>query len=163
VVVLVAHPVPAAEQPISDAAGQAKELPPGEVAAAAPGPADVAAVSMCAQGSRCTLVWRVSVNTVADSMRRQGLKGRKVKHNRGLTRQDRTAPKFPDLLRRDFSAAAANLKWVGDITEIPTDKGKLYLATVLDLCSGRLLAAPTSDNPNAAVLADEPILRSSPL
>jgi len=38
----------------------------------------------------------VSVNTVADSMRRQGLRGRKVKRNKGLTRQDKTAPKFPD-------------------------------------------------------------------
>ncbi len=65
--------------------------------------------------SNSTLVWRVSVNTVADSMRRQGLRGRKVKRNRGLTRQDRTAAKFPDLLKRDFTAAAANLRWVGDM------------------------------------------------
>jgi hypothetical protein len=39
--------------------------------------------------------WTVSVNTVADSMRRQGLQGRKPKRRRGLTRQDRSAPKFP--------------------------------------------------------------------
>ncbi len=57
--------------------------------------------------------WSVSVNTVADSMRRQGLQGRKPKHSKGLTRQDRTAPKFPDLLKRDFSAPAPNLKWWG--------------------------------------------------
>jgi len=101
-----------------------------------------------------TLIWRVSVNTVADSMRRQGLKGRKVKRNRGLTRQDRTKAKFPDLLKRDFTAAAANSKWVGDITEIPTNEGKLYMATVLDLCSRRLLAAPTSDHPNAELAMD---------
>ena len=37
----------------------------------------------------------VSVNTVADSMRRQGLQGRKPKRRRGLTRQDKSAPKFP--------------------------------------------------------------------
>jgi len=77
------------------------------------------------------VAWRVSVNTVADSMRRQGLKGRKVKRNRGLTRQDKTAPKFPDLLKRDFTAATINTRWVGDITEIPTAEGKLYLATVI--------------------------------
>jgi transposase InsO family protein len=64
--------------------------------------------------------WTVSVNTVADSMRRQGLQGRKPKRRRGLTRQDRSAPKFPDLLHRDFTAAAPNVKWCGDITEIPT-------------------------------------------
>jgi hypothetical protein len=75
----------------------------------------------------------VSVNTVADSMRRQGLAGRKPKRRRGLTRQDRTAPKFPDLVNRDFSAPAPNVKWCGDITEIPTEEGKLFMATVLDL------------------------------
>ena len=52
--------------------------------------------------------WRVGVNTVADSMRRQGLQGRKPKRRRGLTRQDKAAPKFPDLVRRDFTAAAPN-------------------------------------------------------
>jgi len=100
------------------------------------------------------LPWRVSVNTVADSMRRQGLRGRKVKRNRGLTRQDKTAPKFGDLLKRDFTAAAVNTRWVGDITEIPTAEGKLYLATVIDLCSRRLLAAPTSEHPNAELACD---------
>ena len=100
------------------------------------------------------LPWRVSVNTVADSMRRQGLQGRKVKRNRGLTRQDKTAPKFPDLLKRDFTAATINARWVGDITEIPTAEGKLFMATVIDLCSRRLLAAPTSEHPNAELVCD---------
>jgi len=97
---------------------------------------------------------RVSVNTVADSMRRQGLVARVVKRRKGLTRQDKTAPTFPDLLRRDFTAAGPNLRWVGDMTEIPTDEGKLYLASVIDLCSRRLLAAPTSDHPNAQLACD---------
>jgi transposase InsO family protein len=98
--------------------------------------------------------WRVGENTVADSMRRQCLFGRKPKRSRGLTKQDKTAPKFPDLLRRDFSAAAPNRKWCGDITEIPTGEGKLYLATVLDLYSRRLLACPISEHPNAELAAD---------
>jgi len=82
------------------------------------------------------LAWKVSVNTVADSMRRQGLKGRKVKRNRGLTRQDKTAPKFCDLLKRDFTAAAINTRWVGDITEIPTAEGKLYLLVTWNQMAG---------------------------
>ena len=98
--------------------------------------------------------WSVSVNTVADSMRRQGLAGRKPKRRKGLTKQDREAPKFPDLLKRDFTAPAPNVTWCGDITEIPTDEGKLYLATVLDLFSRRLLACPTSEHPNAELACD---------
>ncbi len=88
--------------------------------------------------------WVVSEKTVADSMRRQGLVARKVKHGKGLTVQDKTAPKFPDLVKRDFTAPAPNLKWCGDITEIPTADEKLYLATVIELYSRRLLAAATS-------------------
>ena len=98
--------------------------------------------------------WSISVNTVADSMRRQGLQGRKPKHSKGLTRQDKKAPKFADLLRRDFSASAPNVKWCGDMTEIPTDEGKLYMATVLDLFSRRLLACPTSEHPDAELACD---------
>ena len=51
--------------------------------------------------------WMVTEKTVADSMRRQGLVARKVKRRRGLTKQDKTAPKFPDLVNRDFTAAGA--------------------------------------------------------
>jgi len=95
--------------------------------------------------------WAVSEKTVADSMRRQGLVARIIKRRNGLTRQDKTAPKFPDLVRRDFTATAPNTKWVGDITEIPTGSGKLYLATVIDLYSRRLLGAATSRHPDAAL------------
>ena len=93
--------------------------------------------------------WVVSEKTVAGSMRRQGLVARKIKRRNGLTRQDKTAPKFPDLVKRDFAADASNLKWVGDMTEIPTAAGKLYLATVIDLFSRKLLGAATGLHPDA--------------
>ena len=93
--------------------------------------------------------WTVSEKTVAGSMRRQGLVARRIKRRNGLTRQDTTAPKFPDLIRRDFTADRPNARWVGDITEIPTAAGKLYLATVIDLYSRRLLGAATSLHPDA--------------
>ena len=64
--------------------------------------------------------WEVSEKTVADSMRRQGLVARRIRRRNGLTRQDKTAAKFPDLLKRDFTAPAPNARWVGDMTEIPT-------------------------------------------
>ena len=71
--------------------------------------------------------WRVSEKTVADSMRRQGLVARRIMRLSGLTRQDKTAPKFADPLRRDFSAPTADARRVGDTTEIPTATGKLDL------------------------------------
>ena len=97
--------------------------------------------------------WVVSEKTVADSMRSQGLLARRIKRRNGLTRQDKTAPKFPDLLKRDFTAQRQDARWVGDMTEIPTGvdgKGpKLYLATVIDLFSRRLLGAATGLHPDA--------------
>ncbi len=92
----------------------------------------------------------VGENTVAASMRRQGLVARQPnRRKRGLTRQDRTKVPFADLLNRHFSAAAPNLRWVGDITEIPTEEAKLYLATVIDLFSRRLLGYATGLHPDA--------------
>lgn len=83
--------------------------------------------------------WEVSVNTVAASMARQGLVGRSPKRKRrSLTRPDKAAAPIPDLIRRDFTAEKPDQRWCGDLTEVPTDDGKLYLATVLDLASRRL-------------------------
>lgn len=98
--------------------------------------------------------WKVSEKTVADSMRCQGLVARIIKRRKGLTKQDKKAPKFPDLVQRDFTACLPNTTWVGDITEIPTVKGKLYLATVIDLFSRRLLGAATSLHPDANLACD---------
>ena len=40
---------------------------------------------------------------------------------------------MPDLLKRDFTAPAANQRYVGDITYLPLSDGEnLYLATVID-------------------------------
>ncbi len=93
--------------------------------------------------------WRVSVKTVADSMRRQQLIASRIQRRNGLARQDKTAPKFPDLLERDFTAQLQNSGWVGDMTEIPTAAGKLYLATVIDLYCRRMLGAARSLHPDA--------------
>jgi transposase InsO family protein len=95
--------------------------------------------------------WRLSVNTVAASMVRQGLAGRVKRRRKNLTRQDKKARPFPDKLKRDFSAPAPDVKWCGDMTEIPTDEGKLYLSTAIDLFSRRLLGYATSNHPDAVL------------
>ncbi|MEN8652546.1 IS3 family transposase [Streptomyces sp. 21So2-11] len=82
--------------------------------------------------------WRISVNTVAKVMADLGLAGRKIRRRRCLTRQGKR-PAAPDFVKRDFTAEEPDLVWVGDMTEIVTGEGKLYLATVIDLYSRRLL------------------------
>jgi transposase InsO family protein len=82
--------------------------------------------------------WRISVNTVAKLMAELGLVARVVRRRAGLRRPGKR-PAAPDWLRRDFSAPAPDTIWAGDMTQIETGEGKLYLATVIDLYSRRLL------------------------
>jgi putative transposase len=94
--------------------------------------------------------WRVSKKSVEASMARQGLVARPTRPRRGfLTRPDKAAPPAPDLVKRDFTAPAINHKWCGDLTEVPTDEGKLYLATVEDLASRRIVGFGLSEHHDA--------------
>ena len=75
---------------------------------------------------------QVSVELVRALMRELGLvacQPRPWRHS--LTVSGPSGP-IPDLLARDFTAAAPGTKMVGDITYIPTWEGWLYLATVID-------------------------------
>jgi putative transposase len=83
--------------------------------------------------------WRVSENTVAALMREQHLAARHKKKRKATTRPAKGRWRAPDLVKRDFPAAQLNRKWYGDGTEIPTDEGKLHLASVLDMGSRRVL------------------------
>ncbi|MFI2601496.1 hypothetical protein ACH5AC_12445 [Streptomyces sp. NPDC018693] len=74
----------------------------------------------------------MSVNTVAKAMAELGLAGRRIRRRRSLTRPGKRLA-APDFVRRDFTAEEPDLVWVGDMTEIETGEGKLYLATVIDL------------------------------
>ncbi len=81
-----------------------------------------------------------------------GLAGRCPKRKRRcLTRPDAAADPIPDLIRRQFSAEEIDQRWCGDLTEIPTDDGKLYLATVLDLASRRLAGFAMREHHDSAL------------
>src|SRR5688572_27871687 len=67
-----------------------------------------------------------------------GLAARVERRRRGLTRPGKR-PAAPDLVKRVFTALAPDVAWCGDRTEIRADEGKLYLATVIDLYSRRIL------------------------
>lgn len=96
--------------------------------------------------------WQVSVNTVAEIMADLGLQGRRpLRRRRSLTRQGKRRA-APDLVRRKFDAVAPDVLWVGDMTEIETGEGKVYLATVLDLFSRRLLGYAMGTHHDAALV-----------
>jgi transposase InsO family protein len=83
--------------------------------------------------------WRVSENTVAGLMREQGLAARRKKRRRATTRPGRGRWRAPDRVKRKFAAGGINRRWYGDGTEIVTGEGKLYLDSVLDMGSRRIV------------------------
>ena len=70
---------------------------------------------------------------------------RRHRRRRGLTKRDQAAVPLPDLVGRLFDPDRLDHTWVGDVTYVPTDEGWLYLATVLDLGSRRLLGYAMSE------------------
>lgn len=64
----------------------------------------------------------------------------------GLTEADPAAGPIPDLVNRDFTAAAPGEKMVGDITYIPTWEGWVYLATVIDCHTKAVIGWAMDDN-----------------
>jgi len=94
--------------------------------------------------------WTVSENTVAGLMREQGLAARPGRKGRKhTTRQGKGRWRAPDLVKRDFPAAGINRKWYGDGTEIPTGEGRLYLDSVLDTGSRRILGHAPGEHHDA--------------
>lgn len=63
-----------------------------------------------------------------------------------LTEQDAAAGPVPDRVNRDFTAEAPGEKMVGDITYIPTWEGWLYLATVIDCATRKIVGWAMDDN-----------------
>ncbi|MCT2282688.1 IS3 family transposase [Micromonospora chalcea] len=91
---------------------------------------------------------RHSRKRVARLMRTAGLCGRTPKRWRTTTVPDPAAGLPADLIRRDFDVAAGEVdtRWCGDITYIPTWEGWLYLATVIDIASRRVVGWATAEH-----------------
>ena len=84
---------------------------------------------------------------VRQLMRELGLEPCQPKpYRRSLTAQDGAAGPIPDLVNRDFTAAEPGQKMVGDITYIPTWQGWVYLATVIDCATRKIVGWAMDDN-----------------
>jgi putative transposase len=92
--------------------------------------------------------WRVGRKRVARLMRAAGIVG--VHRRRRATPVGRPAHRAattaPDLVRRDFSAAAPDRLWVADITDLPTLEGPLHLAAIVDAWSRRVVGWSMADH-----------------
>ncbi len=82
-------------------------------------------------------------------MREQHLVARAKRRRTSTTRPGKGRWRAPDLIGRDFPAQRLNQKWYGDGTELPTDEGKLYLASVLDMGSRRVVGFAIGEHHDA--------------
>ncbi len=83
---------------------------------------------------------RVGKQRVQRLMQRHGIRARGKRRFRVMTTDSRhDQPIAPNLLNRNFTMAAPNQTWTGDLTYIPTDEGWLFLAVVVDLFSRKVV------------------------
>jgi transposase InsO family protein len=76
--------------------------------------------------------------TMERLMRDLGIAGVVRGRRHRTTIADPTRPVPADLLKRDFTAPAPNVRWVADLTEVATWAGKVYAAFVID-CFSRFI------------------------
>lgn len=93
---------------------------------------------------------------VARLMRLVGLRGVARRRWRSGARRDPAAAAAPDLVRRRFAALATrpDRLWVADITELPNDEGRLYLAAIIDACSRRAVGWSIAELQRTALVLD---------
>ncbi len=98
---------------------------------------------------------RVNHKRVARVMREHAIAGIRLRRRVRTTVPDPDAQLVPDLLGRDFTATEPNTKYVGDITYLPCGNGQfLYLATVIDCFSRRLVGWSIADHMRTELVTD---------
>lgn len=88
---------------------------------------------LLASGESC------SRKLVAKLMRLAGIAAKMKRKFRATVSRDLKAIQTPNILQQNFATEAPNQRWVADLTYVPTGEGWLYVATVLDLFSRRIV------------------------
>ena len=95
------------------------------------------------------------VKTVASNMKAMGLFALQNKAFRVTTTDSNHGhPIAPNRLDRDFTADAPNRVWVTDLTYVPTNEGWLYLATLIDLFSRKVVGYASADHMRAELCVE---------
>jgi transposase InsO family protein len=98
---------------------------------------------------------RVNHKRVARVMAAHGIAGIRLRRRVRTTIGEPSDQVVPDLLERNFTADAPNRAYVGDITYLPCGEGQhLYLATVIDCFSRRLVGWSIADHMRTELVTD---------
>ncbi len=89
---------------------------------------------------------------VSRLMKEHGIRSKTVRKYKQTTNSKHSLPVSENLLNQDFSATHPNQKWVTDITYCRTAEGWLYLASVLDLCTRKIVGWQVSSRMTKALV-----------
>jgi len=90
---------------------------------------------------------------VAKLMKKFGIEAKMNKRFKRTTCANPKAIAAPNLLQQQFKAEKPNEKWVADLTYVATGEGWLYVATVLDLFSRRIVGLAMSERMTADLVS----------
>lgn len=96
----------------------------------------------------------VSRKRISHIMKSLGLIVKMKRRYKNTTDSNHNLPIAPNLLNRDFYASEPDTKYVGDITYISTGEGWLYLATVIDLYSRKVVGWSMDDTMKTSLVND---------
>lgn len=97
----------------------------------------------------------VNEKRVARVMRTYSISGIRLRRRVRTTVPEQASSPVPDLFQRDFTAGEPGRKLMGDITYLPLAGGKfLYLATVLDCFSRKIVGWSIADHMRTDLVAD---------
>jgi putative transposase len=89
-------------------------------------------------------------------MRKAGIEGVYRREKNWTMRRDPRADPSDDLVNRQFAVDRPDAFWVGDVTEHLTREGKVYLATVIDAYSRRVVGWSIADHLRSELVVDAP-------
>ena len=96
----------------------------------------------------------ISRHRIGKLMVKAGLSCKTKRKFKVTTDSKHNKPVSPNLLNRQFHVTQPDTYWVGDITYIPTQKGWLYLATVIDLYSRQIVGWSMADHMRSKLVND---------
>ena len=96
----------------------------------------------------------VSQKKVANIMRELGLKATPPKAKFGKKKQAVPHATYENVLAKNFEVGTLNQAWVGDITYIWTEEGWLYLATLMDLGSRKIVGWAMADHMETSLIEE---------
>jgi putative transposase len=88
---------------------------------------------------------------IARIMREEGLRDRAARRFRSVSTKRSDAPARPNRLAGNFTASKPNQVWVGDLTQVRTREGWLFLAILLDLYSRKIVGYATAPRPEQEI------------